>query len=115
MDPAELQERAYKFALASIDFYRRLPKTQDAQVPGVQYLKSSTSEWSNYRAARRGRSRAEFIAKLGVVVEEADESVGWLELMRDARIASDPALLAEARELCAIFTASLGTSRGNTS
>ena len=78
---------------------------------GVQFVKSSTSQWSNYRAARRGRSRAEFIAKLGVVVEEADESVGWLELMRDSSIASDPALLAEAQELCAIFTASLGTAR----
>src|SRR5688572_9049163 len=98
MNPAELQQRAYKFALASIEFYRKLPKSQDAQVPGVQYLKSSTSEWSNYRAARRGRSRAEFIAKLGVVVEEADESVGWLELMRDAHVSNDPALLAEAKE-----------------
>ena len=86
VNSTELQQRAYKFALASIDFYRRLPKSPDAQVPGAQYLKSSTSQWSNYRAARRGRSRAEFIAKLGVVVEEADESVGWLELMRDARI-----------------------------
>jgi four helix bundle protein len=113
MDPAELQQRVYQFALASIDFYRRLPKTHDAQVPGVQFLKSSTSEWSNYRAARRGRSRAEFIAKLGVVVEEADESVGWLELMRDSRVASDPALLNEAKDLCAIFVASLATSRSN--
>jgi hypothetical protein len=50
---------------------------------------------------------------LGNVVEEADESVGWLELMRDASIASDPALLVEAQELCAVFTASLGTARGN--
>lgn len=97
VDPAGLQERAYRFALASIAFYRRLPKAPDAQVPGVQYLKSSTSEWSDYRAARRGRARPEFIAKLGTVVEEADESVGWLELMRDAGIASDPSLLAEAK------------------
>jgi four helix bundle protein len=94
-----------------VAFYRRLPKSQDAQVLGLQYLRSSTSEWSNYRATRRARSRAEFIAKLGNVVEEADESVGWLELMRDSNTASDQALLAEAKELCAIFTASLGTAR----
>jgi four helix bundle protein len=113
MNAAELQERAYKFALASITFYRRLPKSPDAQVPGVQYLRSSSSEWSNYRASRRARSRAEFIPKLGNVVEEADESVGWLELMRDANIACDEALLAEAQELCAILTASLSTARGS--
>ena len=68
---------------------------------------------SNYRAARRGRSRKEFIAKLGNVVEEADESVEWLEVMRDSGIADAPRLLAEARELLAIFTASLKTARGN--
>jgi four helix bundle protein len=112
MDAAELQQRAYKFALAFIAFYRRLPKSPEAQVPGVECLRSSTSEWSNYRATRRARSKAEFIAKLGHVVEEADESVGWLELMRDANIACDEALLAEAQELCAIFTASLNTARG---
>ena len=65
----------------------------------------------NYRAARRGRSRAEFIAKLGIVVEEADETVEWLEFLRDGNIASDPELLAEAKELCAIFTAALRTAR----
>jgi four helix bundle protein len=62
---------------------------------------------SNYRAARRGRSRKEFTAKLGNV--EADESVEWLEVMRDSRIADDQRLLRKARELLAIFTASLKT------
>jgi four helix bundle protein len=112
-EPTELLKRTYGFALASIKFYRRLPKTPDGQVPGVQYLKASTSTWANYRAARRGRSRPEFIAKLGQATEEADESVGWLELMRDAEIGSDNHLLAEAQELCAIFTASLTTARRN--
>jgi four helix bundle protein len=110
--PEELQNRVYKFALASVAFYKRLPKEPAAQVPGVQYLRSSTSHWSNYRAARRARSRREFVAKLGNVVEEIDEAVGWLELMRDADIAQDSGLLAEARELCAILTASYGTARG---
>jgi four helix bundle protein len=109
----DLIERLHQFSLCSITFYRRLPKTPDAQVPGVQFLRSSTSMCANYRAARRGRSRAEFIAKLGQATEEADESVGWLELMRGSQIADDPALLAEAKELCAILTASLTTARGN--
>lgn len=113
MTPAELQERAYRFALASIEFCRKLPNSDEARLFGGQYRRSATSEWSNYRATRRARSKAEFIAKLGNVVEEADESVGWLELLRDANIASDPPLLAEAQELCAIFTASLATARGD--
>ena len=112
MDAAELQQRAYKFALASIEFCRCLPESDEARHFGGQFRRSAASEWSNYRATRRARSRPEFIAKLGNVVEEADESVGWLELMRDASIASDPALLVEAQELCAIFTASWGTARG---
>jgi four helix bundle protein len=111
MNAAELQERTYKFALASIEFCRCLPETDEARHFGGQFRRSSASEWSNYRATRRARSKAEFIAKLGNVVEEADESVGWLQLMRDSNIASDPALLAEAQELCAIFTASLSTAR----
>lgn len=108
-----LLARVQRFALAPLKFYRRLPKTPDAQVPGVQFLKSATAVLANYRAARRGRSRAEFIAKLGTVVEEADESVGWLEFIRDGQIASDPELLSEAHESCAIFTKSLGTARRN--
>ena len=79
-------------ALAALEFYRRLPKAQDAQIPGVQFLRCATAVPANYRAARRGRSRSEFLAKLGIVVEEADEDVGWL---------------------CAIFTASLQTARKN--
>jgi four helix bundle protein len=113
MDLPDLLPRTHRFAIDSVEFYRQLPKTPDAQVPGVQYLKSSTAVNANYRAARRGRSPKEFISKLGNVVEEADESVEWLEVMRDARIADNPKLLSEARQLCAIFTASLTTARRN--
>ena len=109
----ELLGRVYSFSLASLRFYRKLPKGPDAQVPGVQFYKAATSSWANYRAAQRGRSRPEFIAKLGVVVEESDEAVGWLEFMRDGEIASDAALLAQARELSAIFTACLTSARQN--
>jgi four helix bundle protein len=67
----------------------------------------------NYNAARRARSRAEFIAKLGVVVEEADEALNWLEFFRDGKIATNQILLTEANELCAIFNAALQTARRN--
>ena len=68
---------------------------------------------SNYRAARRGRSRAEFEAKLGTVAEEADECLDWLEYLRDAQILADEALLDEASQLTKILTASLKTSRAH--
>src|SRR5688500_6261831 len=112
--PPELVHRTYRFGLAALKFYRTLPKSPDAQVPGVQFYKAATSSWSNYRAAQRGRSRPEFIAKLGIVAEESGEAVGWLEFMRDGHIACDETLLAEARELSAMFTASLTTARANT-
>ena len=112
-DEQDLLKRAQTFALASVKFYERLPKTPNAQVPGVQYLKASTAVAMNYRAARRGRSRAEFIAKLGTVVEEIDESVGWLEILRDSKIATDAALFSEAEQLRKIFGKALGTARRN--
>ena len=111
--PPELVGRAYRFSLAALRFYRKLPNSPDAQVPGVQFLKAATSTWSNYRASQRGRSRPEFIAKLGIAAEESDESVGWLEFMRDGDIGSDEALLAEAKEICAMLTASLTNARHN--
>jgi len=110
--PPELVGRAYRFSIAALRFYRKLPKSQEAQVPGVQFYRAATSTWSNYRAAQRGRSRAEFIAKLGTAVEESDEAVGWLEFMRDAEIGSDRGLLGEAKEICAMLTASLTNARG---
>ncbi len=109
----DLVGRAYRFGLAALRFYRKLPKSPDAQVPGVQFYKAATSAWSNYRAAQRGRSRAEFIAKLGIAVEESDEAVGWLEFMRDGNVLADNELLAEAREICAMLTASLTRAREN--
>ena len=82
-------------------------------MPGLQFYRAATSLDSNYNAARRSRTRAEFAAKLGTVVEESDEAVNWLEFMRDGDIASDPELLSEARQLCAIFTTARKTARGN--
>jgi four helix bundle protein len=83
---------------------------------GKQLLRCGTSVAANYRAACRGRSRAEFAARLGIVVEEADESMLWLELLADSGVVSHARLeplLAEARELTALFTASQHTTRKN--
>jgi len=111
--PGDLIQRTHEFALQALAFFRRLPKSAEAQVVGIQLYRAATAVESNYRAAKRGRSTAEFIAKLGVVVEEIDESVMWLEHLRDGKIAAEPTLLSEAEELRRIFGASLGTARRN--
>jgi four helix bundle protein len=91
-----------------------LPKTEAARTIGRQLLRSGTSVAANYRAAGRARSRAEFAAKIGVVVEEADESVFWLELLVESGMFAKPRLddlVAEANELVSIFVASQKTVR----
>jgi four helix bundle protein len=75
----ELQGRTRRFALRIIKLYRSLPKTDEARILGKQVLRSGTSIGANYRAACRARSRTEFVAKLGIVLEEADETAFWLE------------------------------------
>jgi four helix bundle protein len=114
----DLQERTRKFALRIIKLFRSLPRTDDARVLGKQLLRSGTSIGANYRAACRARSRAEFVAKLGIVLEEADETAFWLELMRDAGIFPEAKLheiVQEAKELVAIFVASVRKAKGFTS
>ena len=117
-DSEALKVRTKGFALRVLRLYRSLPRTEEARILGSQLLRSSTSIGANYRAACRGRSRAEFVAKLGIVLEEADETVFWLELLQEGTIF--PAgklrdLLQEANELVAIFTSSVRTARGSTS
>jgi four helix bundle protein len=111
----DLQRRAEDFADLSIKFVLGLPHTLIAQRLGGQYLDASTSVATNYRAARRGRSYKEFAAKLGIVSEEADECVFWLQRISNADIKSTIAtgpLLSEAEELARIFCASARTARG---
>jgi four helix bundle protein len=112
--PYDLRERTCLFALAVVQFCRALPPTDEAREAARQLRESANSTRSNYRASRKGRSRAEFQAKLQIACEEADESVGWLEYFADAKIRSDPALLQEAREIASILTASVKTARDNT-
>jgi four helix bundle protein len=114
MPPWELHERTRQFALTVARFCRTLPGTDEAREAARQLRKAANSVRSNYRASRKGRSRAEFEAKLGVVWEEADECVDWLEYIHDAKIARRPELLQEARELAKIFATAIKTSRQNT-
>jgi len=82
----EFKERLKIYAIAIIKLYRKIPKSGEGRVIGKQMLRSGTSVAANYRSACRGRSRKEFIAKLGIVIEEADETLFWLELVRDSNI-----------------------------
>jgi four helix bundle protein len=78
--------RTKKFVVENIKFYRTLPATEEAKIIGRQLLRSSSSVGANYRAACRARSKAEFHAKLSTVVEEADESVFWMEILIEAEV-----------------------------
>jgi len=112
--PEELRQRTKQFALRVIRLFRSLPKSDEARILGKQLLRSGTSVAANYRALCRARSKAEFIAKMGTVIEEADETVLWLELQVEGGIILQPRmqnLLAEANELVAIFVASRKTAR----
>jgi four helix bundle protein len=113
--PQELRHRTKEFALRIIRLFRGLPRTEEARIIGRQILRSGTSVAANYRAVCRARSKAEFVAKMGLVIEEADETVFWLELLTEAGIVSQTrlkSLLREANELVAVFVASRKTATG---
>ncbi len=106
-----LQSRTKQFAIRIVKLFRSLPKSDEGRIVGRQVLRSGTSVAANYRAVCRARSKAEFVAKIGVVVEEADETVFWLELLGETGIVEQKRLeelLPEANELLAIFAASRG-------
>ncbi len=110
----QLKDRTKMFAIRVIKMSDALPKTRAANVITSQILRSATSIAANYRAVGRARSKAEFIAKMGVVVEEADETVFWLELLGDSGIvpaAKLHKLLDEANQLVLIFSASRRTAK----
>ena len=113
MGEQELKNRTKALALRVMKLVGALPVGSVARTIGNQIIRSGTSVGANYRAACRGRSKAEFIAKLGIVVEEADETCYWLELIIDGQLLSasrvEP-LLQEANELTAIMVASRKTA-----
>ena len=119
MSKAELLTRTKAFALRILKLVDHLPRTTSGRAIGNQVVRSGTSVGTNYRAACRSRSRAEFAAKLGLVAEAADEAVYWLEVIRDGNLLPSnklTELLKEADELTAIFTAGRrSSSRSQTS
>lgn len=113
--PEELRQRTKQFALRIVRLFQGLPRSEEARVLGRQVLRSGTSLAANYRAVCRARSKAEFISKMGTVIEEADETVFWLELLIETGLVPRTRLssvLAEANELVAIFVASRTTAKG---
>jgi four helix bundle protein len=110
----ELKERTKRFGLRIMKLVDALPQSMAGRAIGSQLIRAGTAVGANYRAACRGRSKAEFVAKLGVVVEEADECGYWLELIMDGELLSrqqvEP-LHKEANELAAIFVASVRTTK----
>jgi four helix bundle protein len=112
--PEQLRDRTKAFALRVIRLFQSLPYRTDTQVLGKQLLRCGTSVAANYRAVCRARSKAEFVARIGVVAEEADEAVLWIELLTESGIVTPELtrdLLKEARELAAILTASQQTAK----
>ena len=112
----EIKFRSKLFALAIIKMTEDLPRKNSTFPICNQIIKSATSIGANYRSALRGRSKAEFIAKLGIVEEEADETLYWLEIIKESGLADskiiDP-LWKEGNELLSIFIAMIKTAKNN--
>ncbi|HCX77375.1 MAG TPA: four helix bundle protein [Algoriphagus sp.] len=112
----DLKERTKTFAFEVIKLVSELPKNTAGFELGKQSIKSGTSVGANYRSSQRGRSRAEFISKLSVVQEEADETVFWLELIMDSELLGSERilpLLKKSNELTAIFTSMVINAKRN--
>ena len=113
---ADLKARTKQFALRVMKLVDAVPRTIQGRAIANQIIRSATSVAANYRAACRARSRAEFIAKLGIVEEEADETAFWLELIIESGLLTEARihpLLTEAGELVAIMAASRKSALGN--
>jgi four helix bundle protein len=109
-----LKSRTMQFALDVCGLIKQLPPTEPGPTIGRQLAKAATSVAFNYRASCRARSHDEFTARIGIVAEEADETLGWLEFIHAGEVIESPEvgrLVAESRELVAIFSASVGTAR----
>jgi four helix bundle protein len=116
MSERDLKTRTKAFALRILKLVDALPKTAAGRVLASQIVRSGTSIAANYRAACRAKSTADFIAKMGIVEEEADESLFWLELLEESELGTPAKLTAikqEANELIAITVASIKTARRN--
>ena len=116
MDRFDMNKRTMKMALDVIKLTKSFPLCQESKVFTYQIVKSSTSIAANYRAAGRGKSLKDFIAKLGIAEEECDETIFWLEMILEANLASPEAtqpIRQEASEILAIIVSSIKTARKN--
>ncbi len=116
MNEVEMKNRTKAFAKDVIRLCRELPKDREGRLIGNQIFRSGTSVAANYRAACRARSKADFISKLAIVEEEADETLFWLELITEMGIHNNSlteSLMKECDEIIAIIVASIKTARGN--
>jgi four helix bundle protein len=112
--PEELKKRTKEFALRCIQLADALPKTRVGNIIAAQLIRSATSVGANYRAACRARSVPDFISKMGITLEETDESVYWMEVIIESGMQSEnrvSALMKEGNELVSIFVASLNTAQ----
>jgi four helix bundle protein len=112
----DLKKRTKAFALRILKLVDAMPKTTAGRALASQIVRSGTSVAANYRAACRAKSPADFIAKMGIVEEEADETLFWLELLEESELVTGAKLTAikqEANELIAITVASIKTARRN--
>jgi four helix bundle protein len=113
----DLRARTKRFAVEVFDLIDEIPQSPKGRVVQTQLAKAASSAAVNYRAAQRSRSRADFISKLSIALEEIDETAFWLEFLPDTRLSSSESvtpLLREADELSAIFMSSRKTARANT-
>jgi four helix bundle protein len=114
MGQKDLRQWTKQFVLSVISLVETLPKSKTADVIGGQLIRSGTSVGANYRAACRARSNADFISKMGIVEEEADESLYWMELLIEAKIVESvklESLMKEANEILAMTVSSIKTAR----
>ena len=114
MESEELRKRTKEFAKNIIQLCRNLPNNREGRLIGNQLFRSGTSVAANYRAACRGRSKAEFVSKLAIVEEEADETMFWLELIQEMSISKEPFvddLIKESDEIVAIMVSSIRTTK----
>jgi four helix bundle protein len=116
MNADEMKKRTRAFALRIIHLVEALPQSRTADVIGKQLLRCGTSVGPNYRVSCRARSQADFVAKMGIVEEEADEAIYWIELLVESNLVKGERvgnLLDEANQLVAIIVSSIKTAREN--
>jgi four helix bundle protein len=116
MSTDDFRKRTFRFGIRIVRLVKTLSKDDVARVIGNQLLRSGTAVGANYRAAARARSRADFIAKMGIVEEECDEALYWLEMFVELRLIDadrSNELQAEGNEILAIVVASIRTARAN--